>query len=156
MEYHNLVIDFAERTEKNLEFVREALIADEDADVFEVTQLTNSLLGLMVFPQQRFFQQISRTPLEDLTRDGWTLPSNSGRYCPATDLHELLRHMRNSLTHCNIKFLDNDGVITGLKMWDRRNRNSPIDWEAELTIDELDAFITKFIQLIKEIDPADE
>ena len=63
MDYHNLVVDFAKRTRKNLEFIRSAQVANPELEVFEVTQLVNSLLGLLVFPQQKFMDQIEPKPL---------------------------------------------------------------------------------------------
>ena len=57
----NLVLDFARRTKKNLEFIEHSLTRDRlnsENDVYEVTQLINSLLGLLVFPQQKFYDAI--------------------------------------------------------------------------------------------------
>ena len=62
MMYEEVVLDFALRTRKNLEAI-EAL-QRLDAGVFEVTQQINSMLGLLVFPQQEYVESIPKTPLE--------------------------------------------------------------------------------------------
>jgi len=49
--YGNLIRDFAERTIQNLNFIQ-AQASAADPDAYEVTQLWNSLLGLIVLPQE--------------------------------------------------------------------------------------------------------
>lgn len=49
MMYEDIVRDFAERTRKNLKAI-ERLLADNQ-DVYETTQLVDSMLGLLVFPR---------------------------------------------------------------------------------------------------------
>jgi hypothetical protein len=60
MQYEDLVKDFAARTKVNLELVRAAEKGGQIA--YEVTQFINSLLGLLVFPQQEFFDKIPKPP----------------------------------------------------------------------------------------------
>ena len=48
MQYKDTVRDFAERTIKNLEAIEKMKNNNSNADVYEVTQLINSLLGLLV------------------------------------------------------------------------------------------------------------
>ena len=56
MQYQDLVRDFARRTRTNLEFIRHA--RNHGESVYEVTQLVNSMLGLLVFPQQQYVDRI--------------------------------------------------------------------------------------------------
>jgi len=72
MMYEDLVADFAKRTRANLETLRGIQIKnDPKLRVFEVTQLINSMLGLLVFPQQRYVDQIPEIPLAELvSKDG--------------------------------------------------------------------------------------
>jgi hypothetical protein len=57
MDYQKeFIIDFARRTRANLEFIESA----KRPDVFEVTQLFNSMLGLLVFPQQSYIDRIPK------------------------------------------------------------------------------------------------
>lgn len=50
--YHDVLKDSAKRTQKNLEFIEKTKRDSPFIEVFEVTQLINSLLGLLVFPKE--------------------------------------------------------------------------------------------------------
>lgn len=77
MEYQNLVMDFAARTQANLKIIERLAkqdvsllvnnpfneIDEDGVEAYEVTQLVNSLLGLIVCPQQRYYDQIPEIPL---------------------------------------------------------------------------------------------
>ena len=51
--YEDVIADFAKRTEANLQTIRRLAKEGGATPAFEVTQLVNSMLGLLVFPQQR-------------------------------------------------------------------------------------------------------
>jgi hypothetical protein len=68
MMYEEAIRDFARRTRKNLAVIDQ--LHAEGHEVYEVTQLVNSTLGLLVFPQQEYVAQIPSTPLAELERDG--------------------------------------------------------------------------------------
>ena len=59
MNYQDIVKDFAQRTKHNLETLRALQAERPDVEVFEVTQIINSLLRLLVFQQQYFVNNIS-------------------------------------------------------------------------------------------------
>jgi hypothetical protein len=101
MEYIDLVRDFALRTQSNLEALRTVQRTRADAEVYEVTQLINSMLGLLVFPQQQYVDQIPRTPLDELERQGWPVPKVIGNYPQAADLNDLILLLRNAVAHLN-------------------------------------------------------
>lgn len=68
MDYNNLVRDFAQRTRHNLDRIRQ--LENQNEPVFAITQLINSLLGLLVFPRQEFLNRIPATPVNELEADG--------------------------------------------------------------------------------------
>lgn len=150
MEYHNLVIDFANRTKKNLEFIEQYKDLP-DCPVYEVTQLVNSLLGLLVFPREHFIDHIPKTPLSDLIRNGWPDIKVLQGYPPCDNLHDLVRLLRNGIAHFNIEFSTNGSLdITGIRLWnDYRGKKT---WESHLSISDLKLITDKFIGLINEID----
>lgn len=78
MDYEDLVADFAERTRSNLDVLQKAQASGER--VYEVTALVNSLLGLLVFPQQRFVELIPETPIAELRAQGWPVPTVDGEF----------------------------------------------------------------------------
>src|SRR3954454_13841692 len=96
-EYRNPVVkDFARRTRANLEVVRAMHNKDGDS-VYDVTQLINSMLGLLVFPQQEYMNNIPRTPLSDLEEQGWPIPRVDGPYPQVSDLNQLIRMLRHGI-----------------------------------------------------------
>lgn len=146
MNYHEaVIIDFARRTRANLEFVEAAKGRGEN--VFEVTQLANSLLGLLVFPQQRYMSSIPETPLSDLVGKGWPSIKTTFGELPENNLKQLMRMLRNSIAHFNVEFVaQTEGQITGLKVWNTKGGKK--SWEAELSLDDLRTIVFKFIELI--------
>lgn len=149
MDYQKeFIVDFAKRTRANLEFIERA----NSPDVFEVTQLFNSMLGLLVFPQQSYMNRIPKTPLRDLVDSGW--PSiNVIRGAPShQNLQQLIRMLRNGVSHCNVQFIaDDQNQLTGLRIWNHEGgkKQNPKNWEAELSIENLRAIALKFVELME-------
>jgi hypothetical protein len=54
----NDTLEFCRRTRRNLEFIENAPQNDPTAPVHAVTQLALSLLGIVVFPYERFDETI--------------------------------------------------------------------------------------------------
>ena len=149
--------DFARRTLHNLEFIEKNAASGE---VFEATQLINSLLGLLVFPQQEFYDQIPDSPLAELEKQGWPRIHASGQLpelpADANTLNGLLRYLRNSIAHFNIAFLaDENNQLHGIRVWNHENgrRTNPKNWEAEISLEELRSLIRKFAGLILRMPP---
>lgn len=149
MMYEDVVCAFALRTKQNLEFIDTA--AKTNPDVYEVTQLVNSFLGLLVFPQQKYFDKIPKTPIETLQAEGWPIPCASDN---CKNLQDLMRCLRNAVAHFNIEFCGNQ-EITSLKMWNypydnetgKLKTNRP-SWEITLDLTQLRAIIDRFSALI--------
>lgn len=148
MEYKEVVKEFVSRTKVNLELIRQA--EKDGKEAYEITQFINSLLGLLVLPQQEFYNnKILETPLSELEKSGWPIPRVLGKYPQAKDLRELTRYLRNGVAHFNLEFtLSENHHIDGLIIWDRKNKRSPITWRAELKIKELEAITNKFTELL--------
>jgi len=154
MDYHKeFIIDFARRTRANLEFIDAAQARGET--IFEVTQLANSLLGLLVFPREHYMKRIPNTPLSDLVEQGWPdIKITHGRLKEET-LKQLMRMLRNSIAHCNVEFVPGlDMQITGVRLWntvwDKAAECNRKTWQAELSIADLRAIAFKFVELIEE------
>lgn len=155
MDYENVIRDIAKRTHRNLEFVRKAARQDQLASfapqVYEVTQLINSMLGLLVFPQQEYFSSIERTPLDQLVADGWPRIRTTEGFRDLADLRELLRYLRNAITHFNIEFVAPEGQIEGIRVWncpDGKSGNK--DWEAEISLNDLERITEKFNHMVED------
>ncbi len=153
MMYGEVVREFAMRTRKNLEVMEQ--LEREGWEVYEVTQLVNSMLGLLVFPQQEYVREIPRTPITELEKQGWPIPCVRGDYKQVKDLNQLIRYLRNAIAHFNVKFeRDEQNEISVIRVWNQRPTQSGgrtiwrTDWEADLGIQELRGITEKFIDLL--------
>ena len=144
MEYKNLVKDFALRTRANLELIRKE--ANEGKEAYEVTQLINSMLGLLVFPQQEFYNKIPNTPLSELEKEGWPIPEVQGDYPQVSNLKKLARYLRNGISHFNLVFTSKGQHIDGIIIWNENNGETT--WKAALKLDELEGIVKKFTELL--------
>lgn len=134
MEYQHIIRDFAQRTRINLAHN-------------EVTQLVNSLLGLLVFPKERYYYSIPEIPLSTLEELGFPTIKVIGNFQPAMNLRELVSYLRNAIAHFNISFLtDRDNQISGVEVWNIRGGKT--NWKAEIQLDELRIIVDKFIDLL--------
>lgn len=142
MEYSSRFIsDFARRTLRNLDRIQQGE-RDGETDVFPVTQLWNSLLGLVVLPRERDENLIPKTPMADLWTDG--RPLIKERRGGSGTLRELVGHLRNAVSHGGVEFMpDEDREIAKLTLWnfpsgkwdqppEKRN------WEAVVAVLDLD------------------
>ena len=158
MEYKEIVRDFADRTKKNLNLLRDIQAKNSDSEIYEVTQLINSMLGLLVFPQQSYVKSIPEIPLQQLRENGWPIPRIIGEYPQIKDLNQLVRYLRNAITHFNVRFLvDEQRQISGLQVWNVRElwikggkRKNEITWKAELSLAEIETITDRFIDLLLE------
>ena len=145
MMYEDVIRDFAARTRTNLHAIEQLETAGHD--VYEVTQLVNSTLGLLVFPQQKYFDQIPETPLADLKRDGWPVPKCLRGPEQVQNLNQLIRYLRNAIAHFNIKFIgDGTNQLHLIRVWNE-NRGTKT-WEAELSVTDLRGIAERFVELL--------
>lgn len=147
--YEDVIADFAKRTEANLQTIRQLAREGGAAPAYEVTQLVNSMLGLLVFPQQRYLDRIPETPIADLANNGWPIPEVVGDYPQVPNLRQLVRMLRNAVAHCNLEFEPGVGnEIQALTVWNTKPGTRKVTWKARLTVDDLDAITTRFVALL--------
>lgn len=128
MQYKDTVRDFAERTIKNLEAIEKMKNNNSNADVYEVTQLINSLLGLLVLIREHIIDDPSS--LSKLEKDLHFLFNDHNE-----DPKRLIRSMRNAVAHFNIKLKsDHNNQIDRIVLWNECNKSKK-NWEIELPID---------------------
>ncbi len=150
MMYESLIHDFAKRTLANLDSLKVLRDQNPEVQFYEVTNLINSMLGLLIFPQQAFVNEIPPTPLLELADQGWPIPRVIGSFEQVQNLNQLIRYLRNAIAHCNVKFKagDRDEII-GIVVWNNDTRASPRKtWQAELSIEEIEQITRKFVALI--------
>ncbi|SFG37312.1 HEPN family nuclease [Neptunomonas qingdaonensis] len=148
MDYENVVRDFAKRTRKNLEYIEQG--KKEGNEVYEITHLINSCLGLLVLPHENYINSIPTTSLDKLKDQGWVVPQTINGTQP-NDLKDLIRLLRNGVAHCNIAFTaDSESKLDTLKIWNTQPRSGEKTWETELGFEELRSILFKFSDLILE------
>jgi hypothetical protein len=129
-------------------------LENTDADIHLVTHLITSLLGLIVFPyaeikKRKNYNFFAKYKLQSLSQQGW--PSWSFGISSSDNLRDLVRHLRNALSHRLIYFSSDsrkpEDVIVTFR--DRKNENSPYTWEATINAAELRQFVLRFADLLK-------
>ena len=109
---------FIARTQKNLIAIE--CLKDKGGEVYEVTQLLNSMLGLLIFPRERFYKKIQPKSWDEMVEEGWPLPS--GDNARVSDLEQLIRNMRNAVAHCNFKVMTEHDEISSIEFKSFRDR----------------------------------
>lgn len=140
--YNELITDFADRTKRNLDFVQKR-VRDGDEGLYDVTQLWNSLLGLIVLPletdQKNGNRRIPTTPMTELGSQGWPRLTKNGD--DNESLHDLVWHLRHAVAHANVEFVPrSDGQIISVKMWNE-SRSGERKWSGQATVEELERFV---------------
>ena len=146
----NESLGFAERTKKNLEYIEECF--DNEKDVHIVTQIINSLLGLIVFPWEAGFDEaMEDISLDDLENNGWPVWKITKGSEKCTTLGRLIRFLRNGAAHRNLEFSSDSCsahkvVIT---IWNCPTKSTDRDWIASMRADDLRTFCLKFFDLLE-------
>ena len=97
-------IGIAQRTRKNLEHIRDQ-VDQNNKQVHVVVQLVNSLLGLVVVPQQRKLSaHIRQVKLAELKGKGWPEWDITKGKARTTTLGDLIYHIRNATAHGHFEF----------------------------------------------------
>lgn len=148
MEYKDLIRDFANRTYQNLKTI-EDLHAQGDR-VYEITQLINSMLGLVVLPKERDLlatREDRDKPLEELVAEGWPELNPTVRAKNVRTLGDFTRFLRNSVAHFNWEVVSHgSGTIDALKLWNDYDGHTT--YEVTLTVTQLRTLLQQYIKLI--------
>ena len=152
----NEAIGFALRTRKNLCYVRRAFEQGEDVHV--VTHLVNSLLGIVVVPKERYFEETFwSVGLEELTERGWpkwriTLDEPPKKGSKTETLGDLIRHLRNAASHGRFKFTGNADSRylseVGLLVEDGPPKARRPNWRSEISGPDLYQFCVQLAEYI--------
>jgi ADP-ribosylglycohydrolase len=144
---------FAQRTLANLDHVLETARANRD--LHPVTQLANSLLGLVVFPYERaIVKKLEERELASL--DGWPkwdLKVDDSEPSKKTKtLGRLLWHLRNAAAHGRLRFSSDSTDLQDVRLIVEDKPNQPdatVNWRAEISAAQLEGFCRRLVQLIE-------
>ena len=154
--YEHFICDFVYRTKKNHMKILQRYEEDE-SQRYEVTQLINSLFGLLIVPNEKYKYKRNRNGVTERylqTTDEYEeileiineLKSKNKYYNSYNDYHEVsdfIRHMRNSLAHSGnqgIHFLpcQEGHKITSVIFYDNdEEHGGRSEFCVELTIEEI-------------------
>lgn len=144
------VEEFFERTLKNLEYYTEKDRSNSEKCFYEVTQLINSLLGLIVFIKEKngqslpnsIYERFKEKFEEESTEGLWDYRDKQENPEVKTS-RTLIRHLRNAIAHARIEAKGNGKDIGSIKF---KDKNGTSEFEMELSIEE----IRELINMIKD------
>ena len=141
MSNFDLEDEFIARTQKNLIAIE--CLKDISCKVYEVTQLLNSMLGLLIFPKERrLYEKIQPKSWDTMVEEGWPLPSGDNAH--VSDLEELIRHMRNAVAHCKFNLTTDHDEISSIEF-----RDIPSFWTGVYDVASLRKFVYMFLDHIQ-------
>lgn len=155
MNIRDTMVGFSARVRKNLDFMLDAR-ASEGADVHIVTQLTTSLLGLVVYTFQFYkdgkLVDFEAYSMERLAAEGWPEWTFHKGEVETTNLHYFLCRLRNGTSHYLVSFSNDSRRLEEVYVTfgDRPKEKADIDWEVEIRADLLLDFTRKLADLLKE------
>ena len=114
MEYTDFVLEFAQRTADNLKIIDEEALKrhNSDREAYEVTSLINSFLGLLVFPQQKYFGNFPEEfPTESICEAFRACESNYPYDKAGIKYNRMLQHLRNEIAHQRLSVYPQYSVV---------------------------------------------
>lgn len=138
------------RTLDNLEYIEADVVAQRREEIFEITQLVNSFLGVLAHPWEKLFDAGSLATLEIGSEeyDGLGFPTLPSTWSQDTEhpknLAHLLRLLRNGVAHGNIDLLSKEQLrckygkepeklvredeIGGAEIWNNKDETDSKAW----------------------------
>ena len=154
MEDRTVALGLAQRTLKNLEYIKKAAEAAEDVHL--IADLTNSLLGLVIVPKEQYEgKELWNVTLKKLEKKGWPqwkiTKDERGAACEnnwtlTKNLGRLVAHLRNAAAHGRFEYTGEPNSrklskVT-LVVRDKPGKYKPVNWEAEIGGEDLYKFCT--------------
>lgn len=139
--YKNQEFDFVNRTKAIIEQYEKIELSK--AEKFEVTLLLNCLVGLLILPQQNWFDNL---PTDIISQKEWGINDKHISFIKAGEtknVKDIARHLRNSISHYRFRAFDNkSNEISSIKFedYDPSNKKS---FEATIPVSSLRQFTTK-------------
>ncbi len=147
--YELFIKDFVVRTNKNLEYIEEK--KENGDEVYEVTQLVNSFLGLIVFPKEKAWDQIRKIQdfqsiMDNIEFDIRINTYSYKRRC--MNLKNFVYHVRNAVAHGGIELFHDNNEIKSIAFYDCIKNKRRIVEEFNIVMDI--SQIREFVKLFSE------
>ena len=143
----DLIREFAFRTKFNLEYIT---ANKKENGPYEITQLINSMMGLLVLPVEKYARYNRRALNSDkrfleIRGDYATIIANSR----SETLSGFLTFLRNSLSHGNIEFIG-DRDIEAIKFWNYAYIDGKISKTVDWSININAVVLLRLVLLVSE------
>ena len=137
--------DFIYRTKMIIEQYENLEIPKNEK--FEVTLLLNCLVGLLILPQQVWYDGLPDTTLKE---ENWGIKEEDILFIKngeAKNIKNISRHLRNSVSHYRFKAFDNESKeISHIKFEDFTDKVVKT-FEADITVTNIRKFTTKLTEI---------
>lgn len=139
--------DFIERTKT----IIEQYASIKDSKKYEVTLLMNCFIGLLILPQQHWYDKL---PDIIISEKEWGISADDISFIKISekkDIKNISRHLRNSISHYRFTaFKDDSNNISQIRFEDN-NKHDGKTFEATLSVSSIKKFIFHFSELLCEI-----
>jgi len=140
-------LGFAKRARKNLRHIEQASAGG--ADVHVITQIVTSVLGMVVFPWEKYLvRQLRKRRLDDLYALGWPRWRISIGY--ANTLSDLTLKLRNATAHGRYQFSSDDRDPEKVELIVEDAYEGEVNWRARISSAGLKDFCYRFLDLIED------
>lgn len=145
---NNYVQEFFERTLYNLELYYEYHERSKEIFKYEITQLINSLLGLVVFVKEDgvVFNSITLAEIKVENEITWNYCHRDGGRFEDKNFKNFLRHIRNAISHKNLTIKSNNENEIDSIVFKDKDRNNV--FEVTFTIMEIRNLIDRLSHCI--------
>ena len=134
---NNFTKEFFQRTIYNLKLYEHHNKICKEVFKYEVTQLINSLLGLIVFVKEDSvnFTSIKLSDIIKADKIRWQYCDINGGKPEEKNLKNFLRHLRNAIAHKRLTIRSNANKEISTVIFEDKNRRN--NFRVELTIKEI-------------------
>ena len=139
--YKHQELDFIHRTKIILEQYKNFRISEKEK--FEVTLFINCLVGLLILPQQNWFDNL---PTDIVSLKEWGIKEEHISVIieeETKNVKDIARHLRNSIAHYNFTVFDNSSKEISRIKFEDFDRDNNKTFEATIPILNLRLFTTK-------------
>lgn len=136
--YKKQEFDFIQRTKKIIEQY-DSIHFENSNEKFEKTLFINCLLGLLIIPQQYWFDNLPDTK----TNNSWGILESEINFIVEDNksVKNITRHLRNSISHYTFQIIANkSNEIEKIKFTDLDIKKKLKSFEANINIDNLKKF----------------
>jgi hypothetical protein len=140
-QYVNQEFDFVDRTRKIIEQYDKSAIPKKDK--FEVTLFLNCLIGLLILPQQYWYDDL---PTEIISQKEWGIsPEHISlmKQGETKNIKDISRHLRNSISHYRFKAFENSSAEISRIQFEDIDQSGNKTFEATIPLGNLRQFVIK-------------